>query len=70
MGKIFFYCVFLLIVLFLAYLLLRYLYGKDYKKWEPLVFVKNLTFRSLLFPGKKVDQEKKNDYDSKSIGRK
>jgi hypothetical protein len=66
MGKIFFYCVFLLIVLFLAYSLLRYLYGKDYKKWEPLVFVKHLTLRSLLFPERSIDQEKKDDHDSKT----
>ena len=61
MVKIFFYFVILLTVLFLAYAILRYLYGKDHKKWEPLVFVKNITFKSILFPKNKNDQKKKDD---------
>jgi hypothetical protein len=60
MVKIFFYCVLLLTVLFLAYAILRYLYGKDHKKWEPLVFVKKITFKSILFSKNKTDQKKKN----------
>lgn len=70
MGKTFFYCLFLLIVFFLAYSLLRYLYGKDYKKWEPIVFVKNLSLRSLLFSKRKIAQDKKDDLNSKKIDKK
>jgi hypothetical protein len=59
MVKIFFYCVLLLTVSFLAYAILRYLYGKDLEKWEPLVFVKNITFKSIFFSKNKIDRKKK-----------
>jgi hypothetical protein len=34
--------------LYLAYLILKYIYGKDYKKWEPILY-KDVTLRSIFF---------------------
>jgi len=58
MGNIFFYLIFLLFILLGAYLLLKYIYGKDYKKWKPQVFTQDVTFKSI-FQCKKDKSSKK-----------
>ena len=40
----------ILIALFGAYYLLRYLYGRDHRRWKPLLFSKNVKFKSILSP--------------------
>jgi hypothetical protein len=52
MKYIIFFIVFFAIVLYCIFKLLQYLYGKDYKKWKPIVFSKDDTFKTTIYPNK------------------
>ena len=52
---------FLALSLFISYSLLRQIYGdKDPRKWKPILFSKNDTFKSFFSQGKKNDEKKLN----------
>ncbi len=51
---------FLAISLFVSYFLLRNIYGKNFRKWEAIVFTKDVTFRSIFLPESR-DESKKED---------
>lgn len=66
MGIIIFWFVFCLIGVFIALFLLRRIYGKDIKKWEPIICTKDLTIGSIFSPKRKdkrsmLSQKKDNE---------
>ena len=53
MGILIFWILFCIIGVFIALFLLRRIYGEEIKKWEPIVFTKDLTIGSIFSPKRK-----------------
>ena len=50
-----------LIALYLAYLLVAYIYGeKDPRKWKSMLFTEKDSYRTILFPNKGKDKPDKD----------
>ena len=59
MLDILFWCLFVIGSFFISYVILKNLYGKDCKKWKPIVFTKDVTFKSIFLSRNRAETETK-----------
>lgn len=60
--KFFFMVIFIAGCLFISYILVSRLYGdKDPRKWKPLLFTKDDTFKSIFHKNQKKDKDSYKD---------